>query len=208
MLTAIKCQGNTRAISLPLALRRHALKRFTMLCLAALASAGAAAQTAGFLCCNMRTDGSWISDINYAEPGKTVISAGTPLTMNGYGKNRVHVLINGRKQSIGNDYSRSIPLEAFAKRYIVTDDPLEKLRTYPKKIQDAIGTMRLTRGMTREQVLMAVGYPVSDENPNLEDKIWRYWLNSWGEFDAVFDDNGILVKIEAEPATRAQVVVE
>lgn len=184
------------------------MKRFTMFCLAALASAGAAAQTPGFLCCNMRTDGSWISDINYADTGKTVISAGTPLTMNGYGKNRVHVLINGRKQAIGNDYSRSMPLEAFAKRYVVTDDPLEKLRTYPRKIQDAIGTMRLTRGMTREQVLMAVGYPASDENPNLADKTWRYWLNSWGEFDAIFDDNGILIKIEAEPDIRAQVVLE
>jgi len=184
------------------------LKRFMILCLAALASAGATAQTAGFLCCNMRTDGSWISDINYADEGKKIISAGTPLTMNGYGKNRVNVVIDGRKQSIGNDYSRSISLEAFAKRYIVSEDPLAKLKTYPKKIQDAIGNARLTKGMTREQVLMAVGYPVSDENPNLDDKTWRYWLNSWSEFNAVFDDKGILIKVEAEPPTRALVVLE
>ena len=184
------------------------MKRFMMLCLAALASAGAAAQTPGFLCCNMRTDGAWISDINYLDQGKTMIPAGTPLTMNGYGKNRVHVVINGRKQEIGNDYSRSTPLEAFAKRYVVSQDPLEKLRTYPKKIQDAIGMARLTRGMTREQVIMAVGYPVSDENPNLEDKTWRYWLNSFAEFDATFDDNGLLIKVEAEANIRPQVILE
>lgn len=184
------------------------MKRFMMLCLAALASTGATAQTAGFLCCNMRTDGAWISDINYLDAGKTMIPAGTPLTMNGYGKNRVHVVINGRKQDIGNDYSRSTPLDAFAKRYIVDQDPLEKLRTYPKKIQDAIGTARLTKGMTREQVIMAVGYPVSDENPSLESKTWRYWLNSWGEFDAIFDDSGRLIKIEAEADIRRLVVVE
>jgi hypothetical protein len=179
-----------------------------MLSLVALASAGATAQTTGFLCCNMRTDGAWISDINYLDAGKTTISAGTPLTMNGYGKNRVHVVINGRKQDIGNDYSRSISLEAFARRYVVSQDPLEKLRTYPKKIQDAIGTARLTRGMNREQVLMAVGYPVSDENPSLESKTWRYWLNSFAEFAAIFDDNGLLIKVEAEPDIRPQVVVE
>lgn len=184
------------------------MKRFTMFSLAVLASAGAAAQMPGFLCCNMRTDGSWISDINYLDAGKTMIPAGTPLTMNGYGKNRVHVLINGRKQDIGNDYSRSISLEAFAKRYVVAQDPLEKLRTYPKKIQDAIGSARLTRGMTREQVIMAVGYPVSDENPNLESKTWRYWLNSWGEFDAIFGDDGLLIKVEAETDIRPQVVLE
>ena len=184
------------------------MKQFMMLCLAALASAGATAQTSGFLCCNMRTDGAWISDINYLDAGKTMIPAGTPLTMNGFGKNRVHVVINGRKQDIGNDYSRSLGLDAFAKRYIVDQDPLEKLRTYPKKIQDAIGTARLTKGMTREQVIMAVGYPVSDENPSLESTTWRYWLNSFAEFDAIFDEKGVLTRIEAEAGIRPQVVAE
>jgi hypothetical protein len=184
------------------------VKRFMMLCLAALASAGATAQTAGFLCCNMRTDGAWISDINYLGPGTTTISAGTPLTMNGYGKNRVHVLINGGQQDIGNDYSRSISLEAFAKRYIVEQDPLEKLLTWPRKIQDAIGMARLTKGMTREQVIMAVGYPISDENPSLESNTWRYWLSSFAEFDAIFDDKGLLIGIEGDARTRARVILE
>jgi len=174
------------------------MKLRLMLCIAALLSGNALADTNGFLCCNMRTDGGWISDINYQDEGK----------MTGYGKNRVHVIINGRKQDIGNDYSRSISLEAFATRYIVTQDPLEKLRTYPKKIQEAIGTARLTKGMTREQAIMAVGYPVSDENPTLESKTWRYWLNSFAEFDAIFDDAGQLIKIEADAGIRPRVVAE
>ena len=45
----------------------------------------------GYLCCNMRTDGSWISDINYDENGKTVIPAGTPVKVLGYGRHRVHI---------------------------------------------------------------------------------------------------------------------
>lgn len=158
--------------------------------------------------CSSDPDGAWISDINYLDAGKTMIPAGTPLTMNGFGKNRVHVVINGRKQDIGNDYSRSLGLDAFAKRYIVDQDPLEKLRSYPKKIQDAIGTARLTKGMTREQVIMAVGYPVSDENPSLESTTWRYWLNSFAEFDAIFDDKGVLTRIEADAGIRPQVVAE
>jgi hypothetical protein len=35
--------------------------------------------------------------------------------------------------------------------------------------------------MTREQVLMSVGYPVSSENRNL-DKTWRFWVSSFSEF--------------------------
>lgn len=184
------------------------MKSIMLLCIAALVSAGASAQSKGFLCCNMYTDGSWISDINYIGAGKTRIPAGTPLTMNGYGKNRVHVTINGQAQDIGNDYSRSLPLEAFAKRYIVEQDPLIRLASYPKPIQEAIGAARLTRGMNREQVIMAVGYPVSDENPSLESNTWRYWLGSFAEFAAIFDDNGRLIRVEASPEIRSWVVAE
>src|SRR3974390_2845432 len=122
----------------------------------------------GYLCCNMRTDGSWISDINYAENGKTVIPAGTPVKVVGYGRHRVNVEIGGKKQAIGNDYSRDLAPEVFAKRYVVSENPSDKLTQYPKPIQEAITSMRLTKGMSREQVLMAVGYPVSSENPNLD----------------------------------------
>ncbi len=67
-------------------------------------AAAADAKFSGFLCCNMRSDGSWISDSNYAEDGKRVIPAGTPVQVTGYGRYRVNVLIDGKKQSIGNDY--------------------------------------------------------------------------------------------------------
>lgn len=184
------------------------MKSVLLFCIAAILSSAAGAQGAGFLCCNMRTDGQWISDINYQREGKTMIPAGTPLSMDGYGRNRVHVTINGHRQALGNDYSRGLAPEAFAKRYIVDQDPLLRLRTYPRNIQEAIGTARLTRGMNREQVIMAVGYPVSDENPNLESGTWRYWLSSFAEFDAIFDDAGLLIRVEAAPGIRPWVVAE
>lgn len=64
---------------------------------------------ARFLCCNMRSDGAWISDINYDENGKRIIPAGTPIKVTGYGHYRVKVDINGKSQAIGNDYSRDLP---------------------------------------------------------------------------------------------------
>jgi hypothetical protein len=59
----------------------------------------------GFLCCNMRANGSWISDSNYEEDKATVVRVGTPLKHDGFGRYRVHVLIDGKRSSIGNDYS-------------------------------------------------------------------------------------------------------
>ena len=156
----------------------------------------------GYLCCNLRSDGSWISDSNYAENGKRVIPVGTPVSITGYGRHRVNVRIDGEKQSIGNDYSRDIALGDFARRYVVTEDPAAKIATYPAKIQDAIKRAKITPGMSREQVLMSLGYPISSENPDLEAELWRYWMSSFAEFQVQFDDNGRVREITTDPNTR------
>ena len=163
----------------------------------------------GYLCCNLRTDGSWISDINYAEAGKSIIPAGTPLKAAGYGRYRVYVEIDGKKQAIGNDYSRDMEMWAFAQRYIVATDPQSTMAGYPAKVRDAIKSARLRPGMTRDQVIMSVGYPVSSENPNLDAKVWRFWLSSFAEFQVIFDDNNRVKEIStSDPHTRSMVVME
>jgi hypothetical protein len=185
-------------------------KLFAFMALISLSTLAAAAEEkpAGFLCCNMRTDGSWITDINYDEPHKKMIPVGTPLKVTGYGHYRAKVDINGKSQAIGNDYSRDLDLVTFAKRYVVPDDPTVKIATYPKNVQNAIMSARLVKGMTREQVLMSVGYPVSSENHNLDDKTWRFWLFSFSEFRCKFDDKGYLVDVEADADTKSKVLIE
>jgi len=162
----------------------------------------------GFLCCNLRTDGKWISDINYMEGGKRVLPLGTPAKVTGYGRYRVLVDIGGSHQAIGNDYSRDMELGSFAQRYIVTQDPKQKLAGYSAAHREAITSARIMRGMTREQVVMAVGYPVSSENPMLESNIWRFWRDSFNEFQVHFDDQGRVKEISTDPMTRNLVVKE
>lgn len=168
------------------------------------ASAGALAQEKydGYLCCNMRSDGSWISHSNYAENGKRVVPVGTPVSVTGYGRHRVNVRIDGERQAIGNDYSRDIGLADFARRYVVTEDPAAKIAGYPAKIQDAIKRAKITPGMTREQVLMALGYPISSENPDLGADLWRYWMSSFAEFQVQFDGSGRVREITTDANTR------
>lgn len=156
----------------------------------------------GFLCCNMRTDGSWISDINYAEGGKRIVPAGSPIKATGYGRYRVYVELEGKKQALGNDYSRDLDLPTFAKRYIVAEDPKKKLAAASPKVRKAIESARLTQGMTRDQVFMAVGYPVSSENAQLDAKVLRFWLSSFAEFQVLFDDKDRVREITTDPQTR------
>ena len=156
----------------------------------------------------MRTDGSWISDSNYAENGKRVIPAGTPMRVTGYGRYRVYVDLGGSKQAIGNDYSRDLDLGTFAQRYVVGEDPARRLAGYPPKVRDAIQSARIAKGMTREQVFMAVGYPISSENPNLDAPVLRYWLSSFSEFQVLFDNAGRVREVTTDPQTRNLVVME
>lgn len=167
------------------------------------ASATAQELYSGFLCCNYRHDGSgWMSDSNYGP--NPVMSLGATVTMGSYGRYRVNTTMNGARMSIGNDYSRDLSLEQFAKRIIVRQDPRIQLATFPKAVQDAFSSGRILLGMTKEQVLMALGYPITSETPHLDMPTWRYWLSSFEEFSVnwsndrvanVGGDRGVVAKV-------------
>lgn len=166
----------------------------------ALVAGGAAAQGGpdlgeGFLCCNLRSDGRWISDSNYRESGKTILPLGTPVRHKGYARYQVLVEIDGQPQTIGNDYSRDLAMDVFARRYLVKEDPRPKVAAAPEKIRRAIESARATPGMTREQVIMALSYPMSSENPHLDAPVWHYWLWSFQPFDVHFGPDGTVTRV-------------
>lgn len=181
----------------------------SFIALMASTSVQAQPQYEGFLCCNMRVDSSgWASDSNYREGGKRVVPVGTPLKITGYGRQRVVTEGANLKLWLGNDYSRDLDLGTFAERYVVKSDPAAKIATYPAKVQEAIKTMRVTKGMTKEQVLMAIGYPISSENPSLDAPAWRYWLDSFKPFTVLWDNQGRVRDVETDPQTKYVVVLE
>jgi hypothetical protein len=188
------------------------VRRSNLLALIALTAVPAvwAAQEkpVGYLCCNMRTDGAWISDINYDENGKHVIPVGTPVKVLGQGRYRIKIQVEGKEQAIGNEYSRDMSLDDFAKRYVVSENPALKISSYPREIQDAIAASHVAIGMTREQVIMSQGYPVSSENHDLNSKFWRYWLSTYSKYTVQFDAKGLVSGVETDPETKEKVMAE
>lgn len=156
----------------------------------------------------MRTDGKWISDSNYAEDGKRVIPAGTPITVQGAGRYRIYVQVSNRRQALGNDYSRDLSMEDFGHRYIVSEDPRAKIASFDPKVRKGIATSRVVLGMSREQVLMAMGYPISSENPHLDVRMWRYWYSSFSPFTVHFDGSGRVTKVDTDDGTLLKVLLE
>ena len=60
--------------------------------------------------------------------------------------------------------------------------------------------------MTREQVLMAIGYPVASENPSLDAPTWRYWRDSWSEYQVNFDEKGLVKTVAGNPVALSRVL--
>ena len=168
------------------------IARVIALAAACVVGAPATAQElySGFLCCNYRHDGSgWMSDSNYGP--NPMMSLGATVTMDSFGRQRVNTTMNGARMSIGNDYSRDLSLDQFAKRMIVRQDPKIRLATFPRAVQDAISSSRIMTGMTKEQVLMALGYPITSETPQLDMPTWRYWLSSFEEFSVSWSNDRV-----------------
>lgn len=180
----------------------------TGLCLALSGAWPAQAQEQGYLCCNMRSDGSWISDSNYAESGKTLLPFGTPLRVTGQGRYRVHVEVDGKRMAIGNDYSRDQAMDQFTRKYVVPEDPRRLVAALPPRLRQAIESARVTPGMTRGQVAIALGWPITSENPHLDARVWKYWLWSFSPFEVVFDEAGHVTTVRSDPDTRARVFMQ
>ena len=168
-------------------------------------SAQAQSNFNGWLCCNMRTDGSWISEINY-ESAQRIIPAGTPVEITGYGRYRVHTRMNGETMDLGNDYSREVDMGAFAHRYVVPYNPQRRLRSAPPAVQQAVRASRVRIGMTREQVIMSQGYPIANETPHLDSRVWKYWRSSGEEYHVIFNRRGVVEAVRSDdPNLRARV---
>jgi hypothetical protein len=187
-------------------MKNSAVMRMVFVLLVACCALPASAQQmpSGFTCCNMRYTDDWISDSNYAN--QPMLGLGQPATVTGYGRYRVAVDIGGKKMRIGNDYSRDQSLEDFAKKWIVKDDPKAKLATFPAQIREAITQAKIRNGMTREQVTMALGHPITSENPDPNATLTRYWLSSFDEFQVVWDSGGRVKDILAPATTLSRVV--
>mgnify|MGYP001601093397 FL=1 len=179
---------------------------------AALAApAAAVAQTTqpyeGFLCCSLLSNGSWISDLAYDDGSQKIVPAGTPVKFTSFGRWRMYLEIDGKQVGLGNDYSRTMTLDEFAKLYVPTQDPKVRMQAWPAKVREAVLNRKVMRGMTREQVSMSLGHPSTSYNPDLTKPLWQYRYRA-GDFQVFWTDDGKVDLVFGPPEVRKRVFVE
>jgi len=185
-----------------------------VLCIVLLA--GALAQPAraagplpfkGYACCNLHYEKDWISDGNYAVLPS--IPAGTPISVLRFARHRAYVDVNGRKMRLGHDYGRDQEsLEQWLHKIVVDADPTAKIASFPADVQDAIHQGRVMVGMTREQAIISIGYPLTNENASLDAPVWRHWVSSSEEYQLLWGHDGRIREITAPEMVRNQIVYD
>ena len=91
--------------------------------------------------------------------------------------------IDGKQLSLRPDPAQTRETATqWLERTVLPDDPRRKLGSFPAGVRSAIQSARLVKGMTREQVIMAIGYPHLDDKKGLDAPSWRYWWSSFESF--------------------------
>ena len=167
----------------------------------------ATADGAAFTATNLRYEGDWISEVSW--PNQAFVPVGSRLKVVDYGSNRVSVLVEGRKMRMGIDWTRGKEtIQQFVARATTNDDPRKTIAAYPEKVRDAIRAGRVIVGMTKDQVLYALGRPRVDFVPSLSMNEWKYEVPEQEEMFLVFDDIGALKEVDGSRRARKFVVYE
>ena len=155
---------------------------------AAPAAKAPAASPTLYRCCNIRTETDWLSDGGYLV-GR-IIPAGTPVKHLGTSRSVANIEIGGKRYRLSNEFGvRAEPTEEWLKKVLVAQDPNAKLKTYPPAVQNAIKAGKLTRGMTKDQVVMSLGIPPANSNSSLDAAEWTYMSNRWVRYTVTFNQN-------------------
>jgi hypothetical protein len=159
----------------------------------------------GFACCVLHFDKDWINDGNYAE--LPMIAAGTPIEVLSYGRHRAQVKIAGKPMRLGHDYGRDQEtLNVWVNKIVVNQDPNARISSYPQVVQEAIRQGKVVMGMTREQAIVAIGYPLTSENVSVDDPQWRMWVSSHGEYQLNFGRDGRLAAVTGDDSVTGMVI--
>lgn len=161
---------------------RPSIPWLAALAFAAALPAAARDKPEGYTCCNLHFKGDWISDANWHN--QPMIPAGAKIRVLDYGWNRASVDIDGKPFRLGHDYGRrEESLEQWVAKIVVKHNPRAKIEKYPARVKAAIAEGRVIPGMTREQVLIAVGHPPTHQTPTLSATVWNHWASNAGRYE-------------------------
>lgn len=135
-----------------------------------------------------------LSDANYQD-GTAMLPPGTALTIDLVRRRGVAFSMPGYRFTLNQEFGVNEPFESYLNKVLLADDPTPAIASYPMAIQQAIHDSRVEVGMTKEQVLRAIGYPPTHETPSVAANDWTYWESRFRTFHVYFGSDGKVVSL-------------
>ncbi|MEZ4385892.1 MAG: hypothetical protein R3A79_31525 [Nannocystaceae bacterium] len=108
---------------------------------------------------------------------------------------RFTVLSSGKEYTFEfHDTMKESPGENVAK-FFGTECDAAVVASLPEIDQQGIREGKALEGMSKQGVLLAIGYPPEHRTPSLDGDTWRYWESKLDTLDVIFE-NGVVVKID------------
>src|SRR5262245_12420559 len=159
-----------------------------------------------YTCCNMHYEGASISDANYNVGA--LLPFGSPAAVQKMTGNSITFRTGTTDLTVVHSYGTAQEsADQYFNRILVPTDPHTVFASYPKDVQSAIQNGRVEVGMTKEQVIMSLGYPPTHRTASTDLNTWVYWNNRWVTYHVVFGDDGKVVSFVGNAPTSNQPIV-
>lgn len=148
----------------------------------------------GYTCCNLHYDKEWISDANWR--ASAMIPAGARIKVLSYDGPIAGVEIDGKPYRVALDYSKKVTtIDEFMNKLVVKHDPRPRIERAAPKIRESIKQGRAIEGMTREEAILAVGYPSLHKTPTLDSPVWQMWTSRAGRYEIHWGNDGKIERL-------------
>lgn len=145
-------------------------------------------------------DDNKASYANYTNPGQghKILHVNTPVKIEEWTRNGFKIINTDNDEVIFFEYHRG--------RMDMSQEDYLKIITSPEKVSLAklsavdrkgVEEGKASKGMTKDGVMMALGYPATHRTPSTESNTWTYWTNRFSTMDVMFDNKGIVEEIKS-----------
>ena len=133
-----------------------------------------------------------ISSVNYTNPpGGALLAICTPVQVDVVRGREIRFTsrTNGLRYRYIMHRSARSGLDSHFQRYFGGGCP-DTSNMSPED-QAGIQQGQVFQGMTKQGVIMAIGYPPEHRTPSLDGDVWRYWSTRNGQFEVYFTDGRV-----------------
>jgi hypothetical protein len=159
-----------------------------------------------FLCCNLRYDPQKPEITDTIAARGTLVPFATRVEVQKVTKDTVQFEAAGHPPiTLAYEHGgKALSFDQYLSRLFVTEDPRLKLKKVPARQVKQVEKGTIAPGMSRDQVLLAVGYPPADRTPSLEAAAWTYGDGPDADAFVVYFDGNRVSSMQRGTAGRTR----